>query len=143
MAVHGRSAADGDRRQRARARISGPDRQDHQGLQGLVAEQSAEIEDLRAACAKRVGAARPAALPAESTPPQPVSAAESERRRLAVNADRSAYQQQGLRPASRVDLDGNPAGMVSRREARYARLTRDLVEDAARWFLLDDSAAPE
>jgi sRNA-binding protein len=34
--------------------------------------------------------------------------------------------------ASRVDLDGNPAGMVSRREARYARLTRDLVEDAAR-----------
>jgi hypothetical protein len=34
-------------------------------LEALVAEQSAEIEDLRAACAKPVGAARPAALPAE------------------------------------------------------------------------------
>jgi len=73
--------------------------QEIERLKALVAERDAEIEDLRAACAKPVGPARPAALPAESTPPQPVSAAEAERRRLAVNADRSAYTQQGLRPA--------------------------------------------
>jgi hypothetical protein len=36
-------------------------------------------------------------MPAD--PPQAVSGAEAERRRLAVNADRSAYQQPGLRPA--------------------------------------------
>jgi len=80
-------------------------------LKALVAEQSAEIEDLRAACAKPVGAARPAAPPAESTPPQPVSAAEAERRRLAVNADRSAYQQQGLRPAGGEPWRGHVGGV--------------------------------
>jgi hypothetical protein len=72
--------------------------QEIERLKALVAERDAEIEDLRAERARPVDA-RPAALPAESTPPQPVSAAEAERRRLAVNADRSAYTQQGLRPA--------------------------------------------
>jgi len=49
--------------------------------------------------------------PAESTPPQPVSAAEAERRRLAVNADRSAYQQQGLRPAGGEPWRGHVGGV--------------------------------
>src|SRR5262249_4170929 len=42
--------------------------QEIERLKALVAERDAEIEDLRAACAKPVGPARPAALPAESTP---------------------------------------------------------------------------
>ena len=47
--------------------------QEIERLKAIVAERDAEIEDLRAACAKPVEAARPAAPPAESTPPQPVS----------------------------------------------------------------------
>jgi len=65
-------------------------------LEALVAEQASEIEELRAARAKAVEPVRPAVLPppcpAESTPPQPVSGDEAK-------DDRSAYAQQGLRPA--------------------------------------------
>jgi len=69
-------------------------------LKARIAEQASEIEDLRAACAKPVKA-RHAALPppAESTPPQAVSGDEAKARMARVNNDRSAYQQQGLRPA--------------------------------------------
>jgi hypothetical protein len=43
-----------------------------------------------------------------------VSGAEAERRRLAVNADRAAYQQQGLRPAGGERGAGTPADSTSR-----------------------------
>jgi hypothetical protein len=44
-------------------------------------------------------------------PPQPVSGDEAERRRLAVNAERSAYQQQGLRPAGGEPWGGHAGGV--------------------------------
>src|SRR5262249_57591115 len=90
-------------------------------LKAGIPEQASEIEDPRAACPNPVKA-RHAALPppAESTPPQAVSGDEAKARMARVNNDRSAYQQQGLRPAG--GARGRRAVARARRRSRRAVL---------------------
>src|SRR5262245_38359569 len=86
-------AARADERERAAEEIA--------QLKAMVAERDAEIEDLRTARAKPVEPARPA----------PLTAAQREAKRQAINNDRSAYTQQGLRPAGGEPWRGHAGGV--------------------------------
>ena len=53
----------------------------------------------------------PQAAPPKRVSPQPVSGAEAKARMAHVNNDRSAYQQQGLRPAANEPWRGHAGGV--------------------------------
>src|SRR5262245_56364481 len=83
-----------------------------------------------------------AVIDAKANPPAPqaVSAAEAERRRLAVNADRSAYQQQGLRPAGGEPWRGHVGGVD---ESFFDSMSPGRCVSARAWRIGPATHAPQ